>query len=105
MFVEKNGLIDTSIAAHFMNLKGSCQLCKKVIYSYDVDDHLLSCQKLNANDVVTIVEKTTKWLHGDQDMVARRCKTQEHLKKHQQMHKTMHGRFVHSKIKFINIHI
>ena len=68
LLVDDNGLPDPNVKAYCMNIKGQCRLCKKEIRSYNVDMHLITCSKLNVQDVVSFVDdfaKSIKAEHAD----------------------------------------
>ena len=64
--VDDRGLLDPSIQAIWMDLQGRCRLCDSLVKSYAVDEHLLKCVKLSANDLKSFTSKIAKVIHADQ---------------------------------------
>ena len=67
LHIDERGLIDPTIKAHFMNLSGRCRLCNNIVRSYDVDEHLLECVKLNDNDLKSFITKSSKNIKADEE--------------------------------------
>ena len=69
LVIDPNGLIDPSIKVDCMKFNGKCRLCRESVNSYDVDEHLLVCSKLNSQDVTAFVDKTTNSIGGNHEDV------------------------------------
>ena len=64
--IDDRGLINASLKACWMDLQGRCRMCEKIVKSYDVDEHILMCEKFNENDLTSFVRKIAKNIRADQ---------------------------------------
>ena len=71
--IDDRGLIDASLKACWMDLQGRCRMCDNLVKSYDVDLHILICEKLydnlKENDLTSLVRKMAKNIRADKDDV------------------------------------
>ena len=66
IIIDDNGLIDEKLDASLMEIQGSCRRCKKVVSSYESDDHLLYCPKISRDDFDTFCIDQAK-MHNTTD--------------------------------------